>query len=205
MYTDLSYRIVLIALATGHLLLSRRYMQRAQAGATLFQKREEGPLLAGAAALCFAGYALGVLVLLINPTWMAWAAMPLPGSLRWCGAPLMALGAALHLWGAHHLGANLTVTISTRAGHTLVTSGPFQWVRHPLYSGGMLESIGVCLLLGSGVVAVFAAGFWGVVVWRTRLEEDALVVAFGEPYRAYRERVGRFVPVWRGRPGHKGD
>lgn len=194
MNPDLSYRIAMVALSAAHLVVSRRYMKRSGAGATLFQKRDEGLLLAWAAAICFAGYALSVLLILLNPAWMAWGALPLSGVVRWSGAPLMALGAALHVWGAHHLGANLTVTISTRNGHTLVTSGPFRWVRHPLYSGGMLESMGVCLLLANGAVVAFAVGFWGLVIWRTPLEEARLEAVFGEAYRDYRSHVGRFVP-----------
>jgi len=196
MLIDIHFRVALAGIAALHLVGTRAIMRRGGGGISLRQPRAEGPLLAAGAALFILGYGLSVLAYLLNPGWMAWSALPLPGMLRWCGAPLMALGAAVHLWGSHHLGANLTVTISTRERHQLITTGPYRWVRHPLYAGGMLESIGVCLLLANGAVALFAAGFWAVVAWRTRLEEAQLVAAFGGEYHRYQREVGRFVPKW---------
>ena len=110
----------------------------------------------------------------------------------------MVLGSALHLWGMAHLGKNLTISISTRAGHSLITGGPFSWVRHPLYVGGMIESLGVCLLLSNWVVALCAGAFWALVAIRTPLEEQVLRETFGEAYDIYCARVGRFLPrFWR--------
>ena len=198
MYTDLSYRLALIAIAGLQLAISRRYLHGAEAGKSFAQQRAEGPLLAWSAGLFIAAYGICVFLWLLNPAWMAWAAVPLPSAFRWCGAPCMALGAALHLWGSHHLGRNLTVTISTRADHALITSGPYRWVRHPLYTGGMMESLGVVLLVSSWAVAVAAVAFWVVVALRTAKEEAVLIETFGEDYREYQRRVGRFLPRWSG-------
>lgn len=194
MYDELSYRVTLLIVAFVQGALSRRYVKRAQAGATLFQKRAEGLPLALALGSVYAGYCLAVLVYLLNPAWMAWAALPLPAVARWIGAVIMASGAALHLWGMHHLGKNLTISISTRQGHALVTTGPYRWVRHPLYSGGMLESIGVCLLLANGAVTLSALFFWALIVWRTPREEAELLRVFGQDYSEYAIRTGRFLP-----------
>jgi protein-S-isoprenylcysteine O-methyltransferase Ste14 len=194
MGVDLPYRIALIAIAAVQLAIGRLYLRKAGAGGTLFQPRAEGPWLAWGAGAFIVLYGLAVLVYLLYPAWMAWSALPLPAASRWCGAPLMALGAAMHLWGSHHLGANLTMSISTREGHTLVTTGPYRWVRHPLYSGGMLESVGVCLLLANGAVALAALGFWAIIAWRTHLEEARLLEAFGAAYAAYQRETGRFLP-----------
>lgn len=160
----------------------------------LKQPRAEGVWLAWGAGLFISAYSLGVLVWLLNPAWMAWSAFVLSPTLRWCGVPCMALGAAVHLWGSHHLGRNLTITIGTRRDHTLITSGPYRWVRHPLYSGGMIESLGVALLVENGFVAIAAAAFWIVVVIRTAREEAILVETFGEAYRNYQGCTGPFIP-----------
>ncbi|MBX3178731.1 MAG: isoprenylcysteine carboxylmethyltransferase family protein [Candidatus Hydrogenedentes bacterium] len=191
---DVGYRIALAIVAVAHGVFSRRYVRGARAGATLFKERAEGRGLAAATGAAYAAYCFTVLAFMINPAWMGWSALPIPPWLRWVGAPVMAAGAALHIWGMHHLGKNLTISISTRAGHALVTSGPFRWIRHPLYSGGMLESVGVCLLLANGAVSACALAFWLLIAWRTPLEEAILEDAFGERYRQYRGYTGRFLP-----------
>lgn len=194
MHADLPYRITLVAIAAIHLAISLRYVKQTEGGHRLFGPRAEGPFLAGATAVILLLYVAAVLMYLINPAWMMWAALDSPVCLRWAGGLLMTLGAALHLWGSHHLGTNLTVTISTITGHRLVTSGPFRWVRHPLYAGGMLESLGVCLLLSNYAVAAGALGFWTLVIIRTKKEEAILFDTFGEAYRNYQTRTGRFLP-----------
>ena len=194
MMLDLPYRIALVAIAALQFAILRGYLGKARAGTSLRQPRAEGRWLAAGTAAFFLMYGAAVLVYLIDPAWMAWSRVALPGALRWCGAPLMAVGAALHLWGTHHLGANLSITISTGAGHRLVTSGPYRRVRHPLYTGGMIESLGVCLLLADAAVTAGAAGFWVLVALRTAREEAILLETFGEAYRRYQGRVGRFLP-----------
>jgi protein-S-isoprenylcysteine O-methyltransferase Ste14 len=195
MTADIPYRIALVALAVVQLTVSSRFMKKAEAGGTILQKRAEGLPLSIAIAGFYIVYCLAVLVYLINPQWMAWSAMALPVVVRWSGAVIMAMGAAFHIWGMIHLGTNLTISISTRDEHTLITTGPYRWVRHPLYAGGMLESIGVCLVLANVSVVIAAGCFWGLIAYRTGMEEERLSETFGEPYREYRERVGRFVPV----------
>ncbi len=194
MFIDWPYRLALILIATCQLSISRRYMKRTGAGANQLQGRAEGILLTVALGVSYVAYGLAVLVYLLNPHWMDWSALPLHVAVRWMGAVLMALGAALHIWGMHHLGNNLTITIVTREGHTLTTTGPFAWVRHPLYVGGMVESLGVCLLVGNMAVAAFAALFWAFVAWRTPMEEARLIGTFGVAYQNYMARVGRFFP-----------
>lgn len=194
MYTELPYRLALVIIAALQLAISFGYLMRCKAKSTVKGPRAEGPILAWGAGLSLIAFCMGSLIWLINPLWMTWGAVPLPASLRWLGAPLMALGAALHLWGTLHLGRNFTVTVSTVQCPTLVTSGPFRWVRHPLYSGGMLESLGVVFLVANWAVAAATVAFWSVVVIRTAKEEAALVKTFGDDYRDYQRRVGRFLP-----------
>ncbi len=195
MTADIPYRVALVALAVLQLTVSSRFMKKAKAGGTVFQKRGEGLPLSIAIAGFYLAYCLAVLVYLVNPSWMAWSVVALPVFVRWSGALIMVIGAVFHIWGMVHLGTNLTISISTRDEHTLITTGPYRWVRHPLYAGGMVESVGVCLLLANVSVTLAAVCFWGLIAYRTGMEEERLIETFGEPYRRYRERVGRFVPV----------
>lgn len=194
MSRDIAYRIALILIAAVHLAVSQRQFRRAGTGKSAVAPRAEGVWLAAGTGLTLFLFSASATLRLAHPDWLPWLEMPLAPPCRWLGLPLMSLGAALHYWGTKHLGRNLTVTISTVEGHTLVTTGPFRWLRHPLYTGGMVESLGVCLLLASGIVAAGALSFWLLVIVRTAREETILREVFGEDYVRYIERVGRFLP-----------
>jgi protein-S-isoprenylcysteine O-methyltransferase Ste14 len=137
---------------------------------------------------------LGLLAFMIDPAWMAWASVPLPAWMRWLGVVIGVLAASLLTWTFRHLGKNITDTVVTRREHILVTSGPYRWVRHPFY-----VSFALAVLANSLVTAnwfVFAAGGTVLVllVIRTRKEEENLIERFGDDYRTYMSRTGRFWP-----------
>lgn len=137
---------------------------------------------------------MGLFAYMIDPAWMAWSSLPLPVSLRWVGAGVWAIGAGLLIWTLSSLGKNLTDTVVTRKEHTLVTRGPYRWVRHPFYVCAGL------MIFASSVVAANWFIFAGIAVFlllislRTRTEEANLLARFGDDYRAYMERTGRFWP-----------
>jgi len=125
---------------------------------------------------------------------IGWAAVPLPIAARWLGAALLALGLALGVWALWHLGPNVTPTAVARPAAKLVTSGPYRWVRHPLYASGLLMLPGSTLLTAN--VLVLAGGLAGLVALlvRVRREETELVRVFGPAYVEYMARAGRIVP-----------
>ncbi|RIL12128.1 isoprenylcysteine carboxylmethyltransferase family protein, partial [bacterium] len=84
----------------------------------------------------------------------------------------------------------------TRRHHTLVTTGPYRWVRHPLYSVGVLFMLGLSTLLGSWLIPVLAIPAMAGLMLRTPAEEAGLVARFGDGYRAYMARTGRYLPRW---------
>lgn len=147
------------------------------------------------------GLRLAALVMFIGgilwmsiPAWMSWASIPLPMWLRWVGLVLATIGGCLVVWTFHNLGKNLTDTVVTRQEHSLITSGPYRWVRHPFYLAGALAALGVCLATANWFLAVFGAVILIFLYCRTRIEEEKLVARFGDEYRNYMQRVGRFLP-----------
>ena len=137
---------------------------------------------------------LSVFAYLINPAWMAWSKIDLPEWVRWVGVGMGMLSVLLIYWVFSNLGNNVSPTVVTRKNHTLVTSGPYRWVRHPLYTTGFLSYIGFVLLSENAFIAVLAV--IGMVFLRIRLpkEEARLIERFGEAYRAYMRRTGTFLP-----------
>jgi protein-S-isoprenylcysteine O-methyltransferase Ste14 len=110
------------------------------------------------------------------------------------GLVLMLAGMALRWYSIRVLGASFTVDVSTRPGQAVVESGPYRWVRHPSYTGGMLTVLGIlvcCLNLASlAAIVIVAAGY----AYRIRVEERALATDLGSPYRDYMRRTKRLIP-----------
>jgi protein-S-isoprenylcysteine O-methyltransferase Ste14 len=112
----------------------------------------------------------------------------------WLGAVLVAAGLLLAVWARLKLAGNWSGTVTLKEGHEIVRSGPYRWVRHPIYSGLLLAFIGSAVALGQwrGLVAVLlaAVAFWA----RMRLEERRLGEHFGQTYAEYRRTSWALIP-----------
>ena len=104
------------------------------------------------------------------------------------------MAAIAELWTLRSLGPNLTDTVVTRQAHTLITRGPYRWVRHPFYDCMALFTISVALMMANWFVLALGAVTFALLAVRSRTEEAKLLERFGEPYRAYQARTGRFLP-----------
>jgi protein-S-isoprenylcysteine O-methyltransferase Ste14 len=138
---------------------------------------------------------LGALTYMVNPSRMAWSSLPLPIWLRWVGVAIGATAGCLLVWTLLSLGKNLTDTVVTRKAHTLVTVGPYRWVRHPFYDAVALSLLANSLAAANWFLLATGALLVGLIVVRTRTEEQHLLARFGDAYRAYVERTGRFLPT----------
>jgi protein-S-isoprenylcysteine O-methyltransferase Ste14 len=131
---------------------------------------------------------------LINPAWMQWSAVPLPAWLRWCGAAIATLALPLLYWLFRSIGRNITQTVKTRNEHQLITTGPYRWVRHPLYSVGTLLFGSFALITANWFLALVTALSFVMLLVRLPNEERHLIERFGDEYKEYMKRTGRFVP-----------
>jgi protein-S-isoprenylcysteine O-methyltransferase Ste14 len=142
----------------------------------------------------------GLVAFLIDPISMAWAAIPLPSWARWIGVGLGVAAAGLIIWTFRTLGPNLTDTVVTRRDATLVTHGPYRWVRHPFYLAFAIAVIANTLVTANAFLAIFGTAAFLMIVARTTIEERKLIERFGNDYRDYMRRTGRFLPrLHRGR------
>jgi protein-S-isoprenylcysteine O-methyltransferase Ste14 len=76
----------------------------------------------------------------------------------------------------------------------MVTTGPYGWVRHPLYGAWVVLLSGYSLLTSSWAVAIAGLAAIATVVRRIPTEEEGLQARFGDAYRDYAARTGRFLP-----------
>jgi protein-S-isoprenylcysteine O-methyltransferase Ste14 len=100
------------------------------------------------------------------------------------------------------LGRFWSLHVEMREGHEFVTTGPFAYARHPVYSSMILELLGIGLILNAwfSLTGVFAI-FIPTLITRLRIEEAALVEKFGDAYREYMRRTPAIVPGAQGRGG----
>jgi protein-S-isoprenylcysteine O-methyltransferase Ste14 len=142
------------------------------------------------------GLWLATLGQLLVPGLCTWCRWPLPAAVRWMGVLAGLLGAWGMHWSLASLGRNLTDTVVVRRAAELVTSGAYRWVRHPYYvvAGWLMGS--VTLLTGNWLIGVNSLAVLGLLVWRTPLEEAELLARFGQEYKDYCQRTGRFWPRW---------
>jgi protein-S-isoprenylcysteine O-methyltransferase Ste14 len=97
-------------------------------------------------------------------------------------------------WTLSSLGKNLTDTVVTRAEATLVTHGPYRWVRHPFYSTAALLMASVTVMTANRLVGLNSLVVLALLAVRTPKEEQMLIERFGQRYRDYMAKTGRFVP-----------
>jgi protein-S-isoprenylcysteine O-methyltransferase Ste14 len=191
---DQTFRVVLIAGSLLLLPIAAYHRLKSQATGEKLDRRQEGLFILFTLRPVGVVGMLGLVAYMVDPSWMAWSSVTMPDWLRWIGVGVGVVAGGLLIWTLHSLGKNLTDTVVTRREHTLVTRGPYGWVRHPFY-----DSLALCVLANSLVAAnwfLLPTGglLFVLIIVRTRKEEEKLLARFGDAYRAYLERTGRFLP-----------
>lgn len=112
---------------------------------------------------------------------------------QWVGVGLCLVGIGFAVWARMHIGRNWGMPMSLRQGHELVTSGPYAYVRHPIYSGLMLAMIGSAVAESLLWLLPFALYFAYFLV-SARNEERTMLAQFPNAYPAYRRRTKMLIP-----------
>jgi protein-S-isoprenylcysteine O-methyltransferase Ste14 len=192
------FRFVVVLIIAIALPIGLYHRIKSQATREKLARREEGIFMMIGLRLFGLLAWIAMAAYLICPDWMAWSTLALPTWLRWMGAALgLAAVLPLLLWTFRSLGKNLTDTVVTRREHTLITHGPYRWVRHPFYDVAFLATLCLSLVSASWLIALLGFAVFAMLATRTRIEEQKLLERFGEEYRAYKSRTGKFLPNWR--------
>lgn len=105
------------------------------------------------------------------------------------------IGLVFFRWTHHTLGKNWSLMLELMKNHELVTSGPYKYVRHPMYASIYLTHVGFLILTSNWLVGVlFLAPFTILYIVRVRSEEQMMLERFGEKYQNYMKRTGRLFP-----------
>jgi protein-S-isoprenylcysteine O-methyltransferase Ste14 len=161
----------------------KRTQRRERIGSLLLNR---GLLAIGAFLLAFARQPL---------SWLSERFLPLSMAFYWVGLVMLIAGLAFAIWARRHLGRNWSGIVTVKQDHELVRSGPYGFVRHPIYTGLLLAILGTAVAIGEwrGLIAfaLITAGF----VLKFKTEERFMSETFGEQYARYRAEVPALIPL----------
>lgn len=194
MNDDQTFRAVLLVILLVVFPIGIYYRLQSQATRETLDRWQEGLFILATLRPVAGVLALEVIAYLVYPASMLWSSLPSPTWLRWMGVGVTVVAGILWLWTFRRLGKNLTDTVVTRREHTLVTHGPYRWVRHPFYVSVALFILGMSLIAANWFLFVTGGLVVCLLIIRTQTEEEKLLARFGDSYRAYMKRTGRFLP-----------
>ena len=126
--------------------------------------------------------------------WMHARIIPRESWIEALGIAITVAGMAFAIWARAYLGGNWSSNVTVKVDHQLVRTGPYRWVRHPIYSGLIVAMIGTALNRRQvrGLVAV--ALLWIGFTIKSRIEERFMEATFGPEYDEYKATTGALVP-----------
>lgn len=144
--------------------------------------------------LAAAGFLLMLADIRAPWSWLYFRLLPSESWIEGLGIVITLTGFAFAIWARIHLGRNWSSSVTAKIGHELICSGPYEWVRHPIYTGLLLALFGTALVRGQvrgllALVLVYMA--WKI---KSRVEEHMMTSTFGEEYSAYASTTGAMFP-----------
>lgn len=126
--------------------------------------------------------------------WLNRVVVPVKPGMQSLGAALTFGGIAFAVWARFYIGENWSGSVTVKVGHELIRTGPYAWVRHPIYSGLLLATLGTGLVRaevrGLLAVPILWFGFW----LKSRIEERFMLMTFGDTYAEYSRSTGALIP-----------
>lgn len=189
------FRVLLPALIIAFALHRGYYVKNnSKPEEATLKKREEGLASKISGVLGLISF-ISVIAFVINPAWLAFASLSFPIWLRWTGAALALVGFALLQWAQLTLGKSWSDTPRMMREQTLITSGPYQYIRHPIYTAFVLILGSTLLISANWFIGLAWLGMTVLeVASRISFEESLMLEYFGDQYREYMKKTGRLLP-----------
>lgn len=127
-------------------------------------------------------------------SWLAVGVLPVGFTTYWLGVAMTAAGLGFAVWARLHLGSNWSGTVTLKEDHQLICTGPYRYVRHPIYTGLLLALLGGAVARGDIQGFIGFAICVGALIRKLRLEERWMYEQFGTPYSLYVARTSALLP-----------
>lgn len=184
----------------GGVIIMRVYFsyQVRRVGERLMPDRQavnrEGRTMFAIRALMFLLIIAWLVLYAVDLPWMDALFISFPNWLRWVGFVLGLVSLGFWIWTQVALGKDWSPQLQLREGHRLVTTGPYAQIRHPLYAAMIGYGTGLALVTANWVFAVLTILMIVGLSARAPREEQMMLEEFGEEYREYMQKTGRFFP-----------
>jgi len=192
---SVEFRIIVAALLIGFMAHRGFYTRRVQHSTKDVQEQPTLGRASQIAGLLALPAFLSTILYVFIPAWMSWAVLPLPIWARWLGVAIALGGFVLLQWSQGSLGENWSDAPKLLEGQEMVSSGPYRWIRHPIYAAFLLILGSPLLISANWFVGATWIGMTALdVASRINAEEAMMLGQFGDQYRAYMRRTGRVFP-----------
>ena len=195
MQTEYIFRLILPILIVTFITHRGYYTKKAARPENdTLKKREEGFITKLAEVFSLIGF-VAMIAYVINPQWLSWASLSFPLWLRWLGICIALIGFALLQWAQVTLGESWSDTPRMMKEQALITSGPYQFIRHPIYTAFILVLGSTLFISSNWLIGLTWAGMTVLdIASRIGFEESLMIEYFGEQYRDYMKKTGRLLP-----------
>jgi len=189
------FRIILPVLIITFAMHRGYYVKNhSQPDGITLKKRQQGLASKVGGVLGLIGF-ISVIAFVINPSWLAFASLSFPDWVRWAGVALTLAGFALLQWAQVTLGKSWSDTPRMMKEQALITSGPYQFIRHPVYTAFILILGSALLISANWFIGLAWLGMTVLeVASRVDFEESLMLEYFGDRYRDYMKKTGRLLP-----------
>jgi protein-S-isoprenylcysteine O-methyltransferase Ste14 len=126
--------------------------------------------------------------------WIDTFLFTLPDWLRWAGFAIGVLTVLFWTWVQVTLDTQWSPQLQLTEKHHLITTGPYARIRHPLYAGMCGWFVSLSLLTANWIFVGACVLTFAGLLWRIPKEEQMMIEAFGNDYKEYMKRTGRFFP-----------
>jgi protein-S-isoprenylcysteine O-methyltransferase Ste14 len=193
---ELNFELILIVLFTAFSIIRINYNLKARRAGyrTVIEESKLYSILLSI-FICYEVFTL--FLYLLFPQTLSWGELNLPYWLRWAGPFFGFCSLALFVWVHKNLGANFSRKIRIAEEQRIVTSGPYRFLRHPMYAAFYLLHLAMFFLTSNWFLGASWTVFLTVIIFmRINREEKLLIEKFKEEYLFYMQRTGRFIPVF---------
>lgn len=195
MYSENTFRMLFILSFIALFSIRVISQLRARQDRGKVEIREKSPSLIAGSIAALVAIVFGVEYIFSPGTFAFAYVLKYPWAIRWLGAILLFVGILLLGLAHYHLDKSFHSFVVTRENQKMVESGPYHWIRHPIYTAYLLNYFGGGLLAGNLILTFVPTILFGILVaLRVAPEEGAMIEQFGNEYRNYMKHTGRFLP-----------